>query len=205
MKTKIAFAILAVAGIVLGAFIVSDHGTSKVAVAPNPEPAARPVVPPVAVTEPVAPAQSPVTTPPVSAPAEQNRPVKPDVAPKPAFQADVPADSQPLKINGYVVQDPAARLALSLVGADSDAEDYWTQAINDPNLPEEERKDLIEDLNEDGWSDPQHPTAEDMPIIAYRIQMSEQMMPNAMDQVNANAFAEAYKDLVNLYNGLPAN
>src|SRR5579863_1844924 len=32
-----------------------------------------------------------------------------------------------LTINGYVVQDPNARLALGLVGTDPDAEDYWVQ------------------------------------------------------------------------------
>lgn len=112
---------------------------------------------------------------------------------------------QSLTINGYVVQDPDARLALSLVGTDPDAEDYWVQAINDPNLPAEERKDLIEDLNEDGLSDPKHPAPEDMPIIAGRIQLIEELASSAMDQVNADALAEAHKDLVNLLNGIPSN
>ena len=46
------------------------------------------------------------------------------------------------------IQDPDARDALSLVGIDPEAEAYWISAINDPTLPPEERKDLIEDLNE---------------------------------------------------------
>jgi hypothetical protein len=33
----------------------------------------------------------------------------------------------------------------------------------------------------------------------------EQLGPGAMDKVNADAFAEAYKDLVNLYNGKPVD
>ena len=69
----------------------------------------------------------------------------------------------------------------------------------------EERKDLIEDLNEDGLSDPQHPAPEDMPVILNRIQLIEQLAPDSMDQVNAAAFAEAYKDLVNLAKGRPAD
>jgi hypothetical protein len=99
------------------------------------------------------------------------------------------------------IQDPDAREALSLVGVDPEAEAYWAAAINDPNLPANERKDLIEDLNEDGLSDPKHPGPEDMPLIANRLQIIEEMAPFAMDQANADAFAEAYKDLVNLAAG----
>jgi hypothetical protein len=103
------------------------------------------------------------------------------------------------------VQDPDARVALSMVGADPEAEAYWIGAINDPDLPADERKNLIEDLNEDGLSDPKHPGPEDMPLILNRIQLIEELAPNAMDQDNAAAFAEAYKDLVNLANGQPVN
>jgi hypothetical protein len=61
-----------------------------------------------------------------------------------------------------------ARVALSFVGADEDAEAYWVQAINDPNLSAHERQDLIEDLNEEGFADPHHPTWEDLPLIVSR-------------------------------------
>jgi hypothetical protein len=90
---------------------------------------------------------------------------------------------------------------LSLVGVDPDAEAYWVDAINDPNLPAEERKDLIEDLNEDGLSDPHHPGPEDMPVIANRLLLIEELAPYAMDRVNSDAFAEAHKDLLGLLNG----
>ena len=103
------------------------------------------------------------------------------------------------------IQDTDARAALSLVGVDPEAEQYWVSAINNPNLPAEERKDLIEDLNEDGLSDPHHPGPQDMPVILNRIQLIEELAPNSMDQVNADAFAEAHKDLVNLANGQPAD
>lgn len=96
------------------------------------------------------------------------------------------------------IQDPDARAALSLVGVDPEAEAYWASAINDPSLPAEERKDLIEDLNEDGLSDPHHPSLADMPLIVSRLQLIEELAPNAMDQVNADAFAEAYKDLLGM-------
>ncbi len=96
------------------------------------------------------------------------------------------------------IQDPMARAALSYVGADPEAELYWYQAINDPSLGPQERQDLIEDLNEDGLSDPHNPTADDLPLILSRIQLIEEVVWDAMDEVNADAFLEAYKDLVNL-------
>ena len=96
------------------------------------------------------------------------------------------------------LQDPAARVALSAVGADADAEAYWYFAINDPDLPAHERQDLIEDLNETGLIDPRRPTFDDLPLIVNRLALIEELAPQAMDQVNFDAFQEAYKDLVNL-------
>ena len=96
------------------------------------------------------------------------------------------------------IHDPTAREALSWVGADRDAEEYWLFAINDPDLPAHERQDLIEDLNEDGLSDPKHPTSDDLPLIVRRLELIEAVGYDAMDAVNADAFHEAYKDLVNL-------
>lgn len=101
------------------------------------------------------------------------------------------------------IQDPDAREALSFVGMDRDAEAYWIQAINNPDLPDDERKNLIEDLNEDGLSDPQNPAPEDMPLVLYRLRLIEALAPYAMDQVNFDAFMEAHKDLVNMINGVP--
>ncbi len=96
------------------------------------------------------------------------------------------------------LQDPFARIALTFVGADPDAEDYWFAAINDLSLPANERQDLIEDLNEEGLSDPQHPTIDDLPLIFNRLALIETIGPDAADEVNAAAFDEAYKDLLNL-------
>ena len=87
---------------------------------------------------------------------------------------------------------------MTFVGSDPAAEEYWVAAINNPNLPEEERQNLIEDLNEDGLSDPKHPTSFDLPIILSRLYLIEDLAPFAMDRVNFDAFQEAYKDLANL-------
>lgn len=128
---------------------------------------------------------------------------QPTQAPQPDVGANTTQENQPLVINGYVVQDPMARAALSYVGADPGANAYWADAISDPTLPSEERKDLIEDLNEDGLSNPHDPGPQDMPLIAARIQLIESLAPYAMDQVDANAFAEAEKDLIGMMNGQP--
>jgi hypothetical protein len=93
-----------------------------------------------------------------------------------------------------------AREALAFVGADSAAEEVWNRAINDPGMPPNIRKDLIEDLNEHGFPDPRNITPDDLPLIVNRIALIERFGPEAMDEVNYRAFQEAYKDLVNMYN-----
>jgi hypothetical protein len=99
---------------------------------------------------------------------------------------------------GKVVTDPVARVALIFVGADPAAEAYWFDAINDPTLSPSERQDLIEDLNEEGFPDPHHPTADDLPLIVNRLELIEEIAWEAMDEVNSDAFAEAHKDLVRM-------
>jgi len=99
-------------------------------------------------------------------------------------------------------KEPLARVALTYAGADAQADQLYQTAINDPGLPADHRRNLIEDLNEAGFADPKHLTPADLPLIQKRIGMIEQLAPNAMDQVNAKAFREAYKDLVNMQNSL---
>jgi len=91
-----------------------------------------------------------------------------------------------------------ARFALGFVGADPQAEELWYAAINDPNLSPKARQDLIEDLNEEGFADRRNITEDDLPLIYSRLALLEQIAPDAMDDVNEAAFAEAYKDLVNM-------
>ena len=54
---------------------------------------------------------------------------------------------------------------------------------------------MIEDLNEEGFLDPKNITADDLPLIMSRLALIEQHAGDAMDDVNAAAFMEAYKDL----------
>jgi hypothetical protein len=104
-----------------------------------------------------------------------------------------------------LVPKVVARSALGLVGADPEAEDIWVNAINDPNRSSEERKDLIEDLNEEGFPDPKNVTEDDLPLILSRLLLIEELAPEAIDEVNAEAFQEAYKDLMNMLERLNRN
>lgn len=172
----------------------------------KPEPVPAPVrvaLRPAASAAPVVSGPALPVTAPVAEVKPQIQPSNPVVPAKTASKKFADQTVQPLVINGYEVQDPKARLALNFVGTDPDADAYWANAINNPNLPSEERKDLIEDLNEDGLSDPQHPGPQDLPMILARLQLIEQLAPQAMDQVNADAFAEAEKDLMAMANGQP--
>jgi hypothetical protein len=147
-------------------------------------------------------AEAPPTVAQVPAPLTAS--VDPQDAPLPkTARADpkAPGASAPARGGGSArepLHDPLAREALAFVGLDPSAEEYWYAAINDSALSAHERQDLIEDLNEDGLSDPKHPVLGDLPLILNRIQLIELATPYAMDQVNAEAFQEAYKDLVNL-------
>jgi hypothetical protein len=168
----------------------------------------RKVAPPIALTRVTQPTTTPAiseSTPPVKTPSAET---KPEVQPPPA-EAPAIAQSQkvaaqtapPANANGPL-QDPTARIALSFVGTDPLAEAYWTDAIFDPSLPDEERADLMEDLNEDGLSDPQHPGLQDLPLIVNRIRMIEDIAPYA-DDFMLEHLGEADKDLRNMLAGKP--
>jgi hypothetical protein len=152
-----------------------------------------PAEPVVAQTGDAAPAEE---APPTPALPEKAAPV---VAPakKPA-KASAQSNPAPLSAKAPL-RDPLARDALYLVGVDPEAEQYWALAINDPLLPPHERQDLIEDLNEEGFPDPKNLTVDDLPLILSRIALIEQHAADSMDEVNAAAFMEAYKDLWNMY------
>jgi hypothetical protein len=101
------------------------------------------------------------------------------------------------RLKGPENKEPLARLALTYVGVDGQANQFYEKTINDLTLTKGHRSNLIEDLNEDGLNF-RNLTARDLPIIENRISLIEQLAPHAADAVNAAAFKEAYKDLVNM-------
>ena len=136
------------------------------------------------------------------APAKDAAPVEPSDVPVTvqmdnSKNAPIPKDSA--KPKKEPKPKPLEREALAYVGADPVAEAIWLDAINSTAVSAEARSDLIEDLNEDGFADPKNLTRDDLPLILSRLDLIEREAPYAMDDVNADAFAEAYKDLVNMY------
>jgi hypothetical protein len=127
-----------------------------------------------------------------SAPGQAAAP-NPDASGKAEKPATVKKESKPKPEK--VFQDPVSRVALSLVGLDSDAEDYWLGAVFDPNLPKSERQDLIDDLNEEGLPDPKHPTEDDLPVLYSRLDMLEELIPFIHGSLE---WEEAREDLINL-------
>lgn len=168
---------------------------------PRPTEALPPPVSPPEVAVESAPVNPPVAAPAALLPQTEIQAVRSMAQAEPATPIKAPASPpsvRPAKRVKEPIRDPLAREALGWVGADPGAEEYWLAAINDPSLPADERKDLIEDLNEDGLSDPKHPTSDDLPLIVSRLRLIEAVGGEPMDEVNAGAFWEAYKDLINL-------
>ncbi|HVP72638.1 MAG TPA: hypothetical protein VMS30_02800 [Phycisphaerales bacterium] len=110
--------------------------------------------------------------------------------------APAPGDVQPLGPSRIPLE--TAREALALVGEDPAAEAVWIIAINDWNMSKHDRSDLIEDLNEEGFPETKDMTRDDLPKVLNRLALIERLAPDAMDETNAAAFAEAHKDLVNI-------
>lgn len=100
--------------------------------------------------------------------------------------------------------DPAVPIKLAFralwyLGADPEAERTWSRAINDPNMPAGVRSDLIADMIDEGYTDNNNPTKADLPLILARLEIIERHAPYARDPVNAQAFAEIYRDLLEMY------
>jgi hypothetical protein len=95
-------------------------------------------------------------------------------------------------------KEPLARLALNFVGADAQANEFYQKAINDLSLPKDDRRNLIEDLNQDGFASKKNLGPSDLPLIENRIALIEQLAPAATDPINVAAFKEAYKDLLKM-------
>jgi len=101
---------------------------------------------------------------------------------------------------GSDLQDPDARDALALVGVDAAADVYWLDAIFDDTLPDNERADLMEDLNEVGFDDPKNLTADDVPMIMNRLALIDAILPDS-DPFMSPHLIEAQKDLSNMLAG----
>jgi hypothetical protein len=190
MKLKIALVVVvAVVGCIIASALFKGRPTAEKTVAKNTAPPAAAKIRPADVSP--VPADLAVEKTADVSPA----PEKPGAQPEPQKPIGPAKQKEPLR-------DPDARTALSLVGVDPDAEAYWLSAISDTSLPDQEREDLMEDLNEDGLSDPKHPGPEDLPLIVNRLAIIEEIAPSA-DPFMQEHLGEAYKDLSNMLAGRP--
>jgi hypothetical protein len=98
---------------------------------------------------------------------------------------------------GNELQDPDPRDVLAMVGMDDEADQFWLNAIFDTSLSDNERADLMEDLNEAGFDDPANVTADDLPLILSRLELIGAVLPNADDFMTEHLM-EAQKDLANM-------
>lgn len=90
-----------------------------------------------------------------------------------------------------------ARAALALVGIDDEADQFWLNAIFDTDIPDKDRADLMEDLNEVGFDDPKNITEDDLPLILNRLELIQAVLPDADDFMTEHLL-EAEKDLVSM-------
>jgi len=133
-----------------------------------------------------------------STPSKGLKPTSAKTASKPKPAAPVDAQNpQPANSSKEPLHDPDAREALAMVGADPLANQYWLDAIFDTSLPDNERADLMEDLNETGFDDPKNLTSDDVPLIVSRLALIDEVLPDA-DPFMTGHLIEAQKDLTNM-------
>lgn len=95
-------------------------------------------------------------------------------------------------------KEPLARMALTYVGADPQALELFHTALLDPALLPDQKRNLVEDLNEDGLSSKKSPTPDDLRLIAKRYELTQAYLQEDYvlnDRILNAAFLEADKDL----------
>jgi hypothetical protein len=93
---------------------------------------------------------------------------------------------------------PLAQIALTYVGKNEQADSLFFKAIDGSTLNRDTRRNLIEDLNQTGFTDPRNISLADLPLIQKRLALIDASLPDTTDPVNAEAFREARKDLLNM-------
>lgn len=143
------------------------------------------------------PAEAPVRAAPTPGTPQGETKPGPPAWPSPRVKRD--GGPAPQSVGEPAVPIRLAFRALWYLGVDPEAEKTWSRAINDPKTPPGVRRDLIVDMIDEGYSDNDHPTRQDLPTILARLEIIERYAPYAMDEVNAAAFEEAYRVLLDLY------
>jgi hypothetical protein len=201
MKTRsllIVLTIVIVGAAVAGWFVANRQApalTPQTSVTPNVVPAPTPNQPLVTSTP------EPIQVEETAAPTNIVRQTAaPGTGSQPVAVAPATTPSSEIRPLDPVAKEELGRAALSFVGADPVADEVWTLLIYDPSLSDNVREDLMEDLNENGFSAGEGRTAtvDDLPLIEARIVMLEEHMQGA-DDFMLEHLGEAHKDLVNMW------
>lgn len=92
-------------------------------------------------------------------------------------------------------KEPLARVALNFAGSDPRADALWSSAIFDQSINPDKRRELIEDLNQDGFENLKNLTDRDVELIQRRLALIDKFGNQAETPIIQNAFGEAQKDL----------
>jgi hypothetical protein len=114
--------------------------------------------------------------------------------------------SQDGRVKDADSKEAIGRVGLTYVGsANNQVNDQAIQlfhaAISDPTLTPDQRRNLIEDLNQDGLSNRRNPTPDDKKIIFNRYELAQTYLQQPYvqnDPVATAAFKEALKDLAQM-------
>jgi hypothetical protein len=114
--------------------------------------------------------------------------------------------SQDGRVKDADSKEAIGRIGLTYVGsANSQVNDQAVQlfhnAISDPSITPDQRRNLIEDLNQDGLSNHRNPTPEDLIIIANRYELAKWYLqqPSVQnDPAATRGFNEASQDLARM-------
>ena len=108
---------------------------------------------------------------------------------------------QDARVAGGDAKEPLARLALAFVGANPQAGELFHTAVLDGALTPDARRNLIEDLNQDGLSSKKNPSPEDLALVTARYRLTQTYLQQDYvqgDRMLLAAFKEADKDLLKI-------
>jgi hypothetical protein len=90
-----------------------------------------------------------------------------------------------------LVDEEMAWAALQGVGMDDLADGVWLEAVNDPKMSPDARRELILGLVTEGIGDPRSLSDDEKQVVMTRRAMVEQLLDEPMDEVNEQALREA--------------
>ncbi len=105
------------------------------------------------------------------------------------------------RVTDAASKEPLARVALAHVGTNPQAEQMFGKAVRDPALQGDPIRNLVEDLNQDGFANRKVLTPEDRRIADFRLGLTQAYLQQTWvqnDKTLSRAFAEANKDLAKM-------